>query len=197
MKAGNHRAVVSACALRLLPCATICATTGVEPVQSGPLLVSVLVCGSDFDLENRAKSALEEPFRFRLGRAKHLYADTPTHSIRRVWFVRIASARQRACRGGDDHGASAARGCPAGHSSAGADGPPHLMYRRRRGHMQLAYDCQPSGLRSGSPSFPPPPLIRPTVRRLLRSPRFMGPGPQRTGMPSGLRRPWPVVPRFG
>ena len=36
---------------------------------------------------------------------------------------------------------------------------------------------RPSGLRTGSPPFPPPHLIRPSVRRLLRSPRLSGPGP--------------------
>jgi hypothetical protein len=38
---------------------------------------------------------------------------------------------------------------------------------------------RPDGLRTGSPPFPPPRSIRPTVRRLPRSPRFMGPGPRR------------------
>lgn len=33
------------------------------------------------------------------------------------------------------------------------------------------------GLRTGSPSSPPPRSIHPTVRRLLRSPRLSGPGP--------------------
>ena len=41
-----------------------------------------------------------------------------------------------------------------------------------------------SGLRTGSPPFPPPRLIRPTVRLLLRPPRFSGPGPHR----------WPCQP---
>ena len=36
---------------------------------------------------------------------------------------------------------------------------------------------QPGGLRTGSPPFPQPYLIRPTVRRLLRAPRLSGPGP--------------------
>src|SRR5580698_7001195 len=31
------------------------------------------------------------------------------------------------------------------------------------------YVCRPDGLRTGSPPFPPPRLIRPTVRLLLRS----------------------------
>ena len=35
----------------------------------------------------------------------------------------------------------------------------------------------PSGLRAGSPPFPPPRLIRPIVRLLPRSPRLSGPGP--------------------
>ncbi len=35
------------------------------------------------------------------------------------------------------------------------------------------------GLRAGSPPFPTPRSIRPAVRRLPRSPRFMGPGPRR------------------
>ena len=33
------------------------------------------------------------------------------------------------------------------------------------------------GLRTGSPPSPPPPLIRPSRRRLQRSPRLSGPGP--------------------
>lgn len=33
------------------------------------------------------------------------------------------------------------------------------------------------GLRTGSPPSPPSPLIRPSRRRLLWSPRSMGPGP--------------------
>ncbi len=37
------------------------------------------------------------------------------------------------------------------------------------------------GLRAGSPPSPPPRLIRPTVRRLLRSPRFWVRVPVRTG----------------
>lgn len=36
----------------------------------------------------------------------------------------------------------------------------------------------PGGLHAGSPPFPPPRLIRPTVRRLPRSPRLLGPGPR-------------------
>src|SRR3546814_4303923 len=55
-------------------------------------------------------------------------------------------------------------------------------------------DLRPGGLRTGSPSSPPPRSIRPTVRRLPRSPRFTccpklgcstaegrsGPGPRRS-----------------
>ena len=48
------------------------------------------------------------------------------------------------------------------------------------------YDGRPGGLRAGSPPSPPPRSIRPTVRRLPRSPRFSGPGPHR-GRSSGLR----------
>lgn len=43
--------------------------------------------------------------------------------------------------------------------------------------MRLAYDFQPGALSAGSPPSPPPRLIRPSVRRLPRSPRLMGPGP--------------------
>ncbi len=39
-------------------------------------------------------------------------------------------------------------------------------------HTRLAYEFQPGGLRTGSPSSPPPHSIRLTVRRLLRSPRL-------------------------
>lgn len=45
---------------------------------------------------------------------------------------------------------------------------------RSRGRRNLG---RPGGLRAGSPPSPPPRSIRPTVRRLLRSPRFSGPGP--------------------
>jgi hypothetical protein len=40
------------------------------------------------------------------------------------------------------------------------------------------YERRPGGLRTGSPPSPPPRLIRPTVRLLPRSPRFLSPGPQ-------------------
>lgn len=43
---------------------------------------------------------------------------------------------------------------------------------------RLAYAFQPGGLRTGSPSSPPPHLIRLTVRLLLWSPRLLGPGPR-------------------
>lgn len=39
------------------------------------------------------------------------------------------------------------------------------------------HDGRPGGLRTGSPSSPPPPSIRPTRRRLRWSRRLMGPGP--------------------
>ncbi len=48
---------------------------------------------------------------------------------------------------------------------------PHARPRGRRNFGR------PGGLRAGSPPSPPPRLIRPTVRRLLRSPRLSGPGP--------------------
>ncbi len=41
------------------------------------------------------------------------------------------------------------------------------------------YRGRPGGLRTGSPPSPPPRSIRPTVRRLPRSPRLSGPGPHR------------------
>jgi len=44
--------------------------------------------------------------------------------------------------------------------------------------MQLAYGFQLGGLRTGSPSSPPPHSIRLTGRLLLRSPRLLGPGPR-------------------
>lgn len=50
-----------------MPTATICANIGIEPVQSDPLLVCVLVYGGCFDLQKRAKSALALSVRFRLG----------------------------------------------------------------------------------------------------------------------------------
>jgi hypothetical protein len=60
---------------------------------------------------------------------------------------------------------------------------------------RLAYAFQPSGLRTGSPPSPPPHSIRPTVRRLLRSPRLLGPGPRGQLLLSEFRRPSSVVPR--
>ena len=64
------------------------------------------------------------------------------------------------------------------------------------------YDGRPGGLRTGSPPSPPPRSIRPTVRRLPRSPRLSGPGPRRrrrlpparqTNRPFGAgRRPCPI-----
>ena len=48
---------------------------------------------------------------------------------------------------------------------------PHAWSRSRRNLGR------PGGLRAGSPPSPPPRSIRPTVRRLLRSPRLSGPGP--------------------
>jgi hypothetical protein len=50
---------------------------------------------------------------------------------------------------------------------------------RRCGHAAGENSSRPSGLRAGSPPSPPPRLIRPTVRRLPRSPRLSGPGPHR------------------
>lgn len=47
-------------------------------------------------------------------------------------------------------------------------------HARSRGRRNLG---RPGGLRAGSPPSPPPRSIRPTVRRLLRSPRLSGPGP--------------------
>jgi len=40
------------------------------------------------------------------------------------------------------------------------------------GHWAGENSNQPGGLRAGSPPSPPPHLIRSSVRRLLRSPRF-------------------------
>src|SRR5689334_987809 len=68
-------------------------------------------------------------------------------------------------------------GIPTTDTSPGAR---HTQARRTR----LAYGFQPGGLRAGSPPSPPPHSIRPTVRRLLWSPRLMGPGP-RGRVPSG------------
>lgn len=44
-------------------------------------------------------------------------------------------------------------------------------------HAASENSSRPGGLRAGSPPSPPPHLIRPTVRLLLRSPRLSGPGP--------------------
>lgn len=69
---------------------------------------------------------------------------------------------------------------------------PDLMYTAVL-HIRLAYDFEPGGLRPGSPPSPPPHSIRPTVRRLLRSPRF------RVRVPTDalcvrIRRPSSAVP---
>ena len=64
---------------------------------------------------------------------------------------------------------------------------PHYRDRLGRPITRPAYVGRPGGLRTGSPSSPPPRLIRPTVRRLPRSPRLSGPGPHRL-FGSGLRR---------
>lgn len=58
----------------------------------------------------------------------------------------------------------------------------HVMRKRSRLHMRLAYDFQPGGPSMGSPPSPPPHLIRPAVRRLLWSPRLLGPGPRGQGV---------------
>ena len=56
------------------------------------------------------------------------------------------------------------------------------------------YDGRPGGLRAGSPPSPPPRSIRPTVRRLPRSPRLSGPGPHRDRpfRPAATDEPAPV-----
>ena len=57
----------------------------------------------------------------------------------------------------------------------------HAPQHHGRAHIDRPsgrlYEGRPGGLRTGSPPSPPPRLIRPTVRLLLRSPRFSGPGP--------------------
>ncbi len=57
-----------------------------------------------------------------------------------------------------------------------------------RGYAVGENSSRPGGLRAGSPPSPPPRSIRPTVRRLPRSPRLSGPGPHPTSVPrqSGL-----------
>ena len=55
---------------------------------------------------------------------------------------------------------------------AGRRGRPWIGRPRSR-----PYGGRPGGLRTGSPPSPPPRSIRPTVRRLPRSPRLSGPGP--------------------
>ena len=58
--------------------------------------------------------------------------------------------------------------------SPGRRGRPRIDRPRGR-----PYDGRPGGPRTGSPPSPPPRSIRPTVRRLPRSPRLSGPGPHR------------------
>jgi hypothetical protein len=62
--------------------------------------------------------------------------------------------------------------------------------------MQSAYDRRPSGLRAGSPPFPPPHLIRPIVRLLLRSPRLSGPGPHQQHCPCAARHAARFMPQL-
>ena len=71
---------------------------------------------------------------------------------------------------------------------------------RHRGQPQIGrprgrpYGGRPGGLRTGSPPSPPPRSIRPTVRRLPRSPRLSGPGPHRGRRPTCRRgQPTPAV----
>ena len=65
----------------------------------------------------------------------------------------------------------------------GGGAPSACLRPRGRGRPPIdrprsrPYDGRPGGLRTGSPPSPPPRSIRPTVRRLPRSPRLSGPGP--------------------
>jgi hypothetical protein len=58
-------------------------------------------------------------------------------------------------------------------------------------HTASETSSRPCGLRTGSPPSPPPRSIRPAVRLLPRSPRFMGPGPPRS-IPESCGKPFPV-----
>ena len=55
--------------------------------------------------------------------------------------------------------------------------PSSIHARQIAPHAAGPYGGQPGGPHAGSPPFPPPCLIRPAVRRLPWSPRFLGPGP--------------------
>ena len=89
----------------------------------------------------------------------------------------------------------ATRDVPVQASTAAPTPGTSLQYARspRVRRIQLAYDFQPGGLRTGSPPSPPPHSIRPTVRRLLWSPRLLGPGP-RGQRAVRIRRPSPAIP---
>jgi hypothetical protein len=79
---------------------------------------------------------------------------------------------------------AAKQACRARYSSARLRISPPLC-----GRAAGENSSQPGGLRAGSPPSPPPRLIRPTVRRLLRSPRLSGPGPHWIGRLVILPRP--------
>lgn len=57
------------------------------------------------------------------------------------------------------------------HSPSAANAPAFVSMADTD-HWAGENSSQPGGLRAGSPPSPPPHLIRPSVRRLLRSPRF-------------------------
>jgi len=59
-----------------------------------------------------------------------------------------------------------------------------------RGYAVGENSSRPGGLRAGSPPSPPPRSIRPTVRRLPRSPRLSGPGraTSKQGVVSALKQ---------
>jgi len=63
--------------------------------------------------------------------------------------------------------------------SGPASDTPRNDHSRINGRAAGESSNRPGGLRAGSPPSPPPRLIRPTVRRLPRSPRLSGPGPHR------------------
>jgi hypothetical protein len=52
--------------------------------------------------------------------------------------------------------------------------------------LPITVECADRRAEVGSPPFPHPRLIRPTVRRLLRSPRLSGPGTHHAAFCSSL-----------
>jgi hypothetical protein len=66
--------------------------------------------------------------------------------------------------------------------AAGEDARSAVLPAERAPVSRPALSRPAQWARAGSPPFPPPSSIRPTVRRLRRAPRLMGPGPLRSNV---------------